>query len=118
MTFDEFEDVVNDALKEIPDKFREVLEKNQIKILPREKVPAPVKKSYKGSTVFGIFIGVPLGRFYNITTEPTRIELYKESFEKVFEDPSLMKRHILITVVHEIAHYFGFSETEIKKLGY
>ena len=43
---------------------------------------------------------------------------YQESFESMFEDKSQMKRQILITVVHEIAHYFGFSEAEIRKLGY
>ncbi len=118
MTFEEFEKFVNDCLKEIPDKFTEVLEKNQIKVLAREKAPLPVKQRYKGATVYGIFIGVPLGHFYNMAPEPTRIELYQESFESMFEDKSQMKRQILITVVHEIAHYFGFSEAEIRKLGY
>jgi len=118
MTFDEFEKVVGDALKEIPPKYREVLDKNRISVLAREKPPAPVLKKYKGGTVFGIFIGVPYGRFFNTTTEPTRIELYQSSFESVYKDPGQMKRQILITVVHEIAHYFGFSESEIRKLGY
>ena len=118
MTFQEFEDFVNDCLKEIPEKFREVLEKNQIKVLAREKAPLPVKNRYKGSTVYGIFIGVPLGRFFNVSLEPTRIELYQESFESTIRDRDQMKRQILITVVHEIAHYFGFSESEIRKLGY
>ena len=118
MTFPEFEKFVDDCLKEIPENFLEVLKKNQIKVLAREKAPSPVKERYKGSTVFGIFIGVPLGHFYNMSPEPTRIELYQESFESSFQDKNQMKRQILITVVHEIAHYFGFSEAEIRKLGY
>jgi predicted Zn-dependent protease with MMP-like domain len=118
MEFQEFENIVNDSIKEIPEVFRDVLEKHQIKILARDKAPIPVKKAYKGSTVFGIFIGVPFGRFYSMSTEPTRIELYHESFEEAFTNSAQIKRQILITVVHEIAHYFGFSEAEIRKLGY
>ena len=118
MTFKEFEDIVNGSLNEIPETFRKVLDKNQIKVLAREKVPGPVKDHHKGAVVFGIFIGVPLGRFFNLATEPTRIELYQESFEKYYTNPEQVKKQILITVVHEIAHYFGFSEAEIRKLGY
>jgi len=118
MTFEEFENIVNGSLNEIPATFREVLEKNQIKVLAREKVPRPVKDHHKGAVVFGIFIGVPLGRFFNLAAEPTRIELYQESFEKYYAEPDKIKKQILITVVHEIGHYFGFSEAEIRKLGY
>ena len=118
MTFEEFEDIVEASLKEIPERFRETLDKNQIKVLARERVPLPVRELHPGKTVFGIFIGVPLGHFYNMSTEPTRIELYKESFESWESDPGRIKRHILTTVVHEIAHYFGFNEDEIRKLGY
>jgi predicted Zn-dependent protease with MMP-like domain len=116
MTFPEFERLVKDALNEIPPKFTSVLEKNQIRVLAREKVPSPVKKRYKGSTVYGMFIGVPLGRFFDMAAEPTRIELYQESFEASFDKKSEIKRQVLITVVHEIAHYFGFSEEDMGRL--
>lgn len=118
MTFQEFEHFVEAALKEIPENFTEILDKNQIKVLAREKAPAALTNNYKGKTVFGIFIGVPLGHFFNLAPEPTRIELYQNSFERVYPNPDDMKKQILITVIHEIAHYFGFSEEEIRKLGY
>ena len=118
MTFKEFESFVNASLKEIPDKYLDILAKNQIKVLAREKAPEKLKKEFKGKTVFGVFIGVPHGHFYNMSQEPTRIELYKDSFENYYSDPDDIKKQILITVIHEIAHYFGFSESEIRKLGY
>jgi len=118
MTFEEFEHFVDASLKEIPENFTEILNKNQIKVLAREKAPAAVRSNYKGKTVFGVFIGVPLGHFFKLAPEPTRIELYQESFESVFSNPDDMKKQILVTVIHEIAHYFGFSEAEIRKLGY
>lgn len=118
MTFEEFEKTVEAALKEIPKNYTDILEKNQIQVLARDKAPAKLKKDYKGQTVFGMFIGIPLGHFYNMAQEPTRIELYRESFESFYSNKGELKKQILMTVIHEIAHYFGFSEKEIRKLGY
>ena len=118
MTFKEFEDLIDESLKVLPKKFKDILVKNEISLIPRQKVPKPLSTAHKGSIVFGVFIGVPYGHFVNIQTEPTRIELYKESFEAFYKDPEEIKQKIKSTVVHEIAHYFGFKEKEIRKLGY
>ena len=122
MELEEFERVVQEALKDIPDRFRKILHKEKIEILSRQKVPLAVKEKFPGKTVFGIFIGVPLKRktHFSIQTEPTRIELYKESFQKVFGHrmSETMKNQIGKTVIHEIAHYLGFTEDEIFKRGY
>jgi predicted Zn-dependent protease with MMP-like domain len=52
---------------------------------------------------------------FNIQMEPTRIELYKNSFEKAFHNQSDMEEQIVKTVIHEIGHYFGFSEKELRR---
>ena len=116
MTLREFENIIKTAVSKLPKEFKTILRKNQIKLIAMEKPPASVLERYEGSIVFGIFIGVPYGRFVNIQTEPTRIELFKDSFEKVYSNPAEMKRQIVKTVMHEIGHYFGFSEEGIRKL--
>ena len=118
MTFREFEQVVHEAAESVPSEFKEVLAAGEIRIVPRQKVPQPLRAAHKGSTVFGVFIGVPYGRFTNLQTEPTRIELYKESFDEYYTTAEEIKKQIQVTVVHEIAHYFGFSEKKIRALGY
>jgi predicted Zn-dependent protease with MMP-like domain len=118
MTFEEFEGLIKETVRDLPGQFKELLDKNDIRLLPREKTPSPLEKSHPGSIVFGVFIGVPMGRFVDMQTEPTRIELYKESFEKVYKDKEQVKKQIIKTVIHEIAHYFGFKESQIRKLGY
>jgi len=116
MTLKEFERIIKKSVSKLPEEFKNILKKNQIKILAREKAPESVLDRYKGKIVFGIFIGVPYGRFVNIQTEPTRIELFKDSFEKVFISEPEMKMQIIKTVIHEIGHYFGFSEEGIRKI--
>ena len=86
MQIEKFTVVVDKALKNIPRKFRNILQKEKIKVLAREKVPQSVKKKFPKRIIFGVFIGVPRKNksVLFVPPEPTRIELYKESFEKVF----------------------------------
>lgn len=122
MNLEEFEQVVCEVLERLPDKFSKILREEKIVIIPREKVPYAVRESHHGKIVFGVFVGVSKKnkRTFSIQTEPTRIEIYKESFEKVF-GPNLtdnMRGHISRTIFHEIAHFFGFNEEEVKQRGY
>jgi len=116
---EEFERVVDETVKEIPKKFKRILEKENVKIIVRERAPEAVIERYRRKVVFGMFIGIPYRQgvmFYQ--TEPTRIEIYKESFDIIFADDEQIRSNIKKTVIHEIAHYFGFSENYLRKIGY
>lgn len=117
MEFSEFEECIEKALHKIPKKFREILEREEIQIIARDRVPRVLRERYKGRLLFGIFTGIPYSRrsLFNVITEPTRIELYKSSFEEAFDDPAEIEDQILKTVIHEIGHYFGFSERELRR---
>ncbi|HAM38049.1 MAG: hypothetical protein A2474_04810 [Elusimicrobia bacterium RIFOXYC2_FULL_34_12] len=116
MDMNQFEKIIEEAFNRIPRKFKKILEKENIRLLPRESVPAAVKDKFKNSIVFGVFIGVPHNKrsIFNIQSEPTRIELYKESFVMAFTEQEEMETQIIKTVIHEIGHYFGFSEDELR----
>ena len=122
MQIEDFEKMVQETLEDIPDKYRKILREEKIEILPRENAPPAIKEKFPNKTVFGIFVGMPrkCKIVFSIQTEPTRIELYKESFEKVFGTnvSEAIKEQIRHTVIHEIAHYLGFTEEEIDKAGY
>lgn len=117
MELSEFEESVEKALKKVPRKFRAILKRENIPVLAREKVPDVLQNEYKGYLLFGIFTGVSHNRrsMFNIQIEPTRIELYKDSFENAFKNRNEMEDQIVKTVIHEIGHYFGFSEKELRR---
>ncbi len=117
MELSEFEDIIEKALERVPPKFRDILDKEEIPVLAREKTPRAIRDRYKGRLVFGVFVGVPYNKrsIFNLQTEPTRIELYKDSFETAFQDRCAIEEQIVKTVIHEIGHYFGFSEKELRR---
>jgi predicted Zn-dependent protease with MMP-like domain len=117
MELSEFEEAVEKALNKVPEKFRDILKKEDIPVLAREEVPDVLQDQFKGRLLFGIFTGVSYNRrsMFNIQREPTRIELYKNSFEKAFNNRNEMEEQIVKTVIHEIGHYFGFSEKELRR---
>ncbi len=117
MELSEFEETIEKALNKVPKKFREILDREGIQVLARDKVPPGLQDRYKGRLLFGIFTGVPFNRrsMFSFQIEPTRIELYKDSFEMAFKERGEMEEQIAKTVIHEIGHYFGFSEKELRR---
>jgi len=122
MDFEEFEQVVNEILKDIPEEYRKVLRDEGIEVICREYVPFGIRQQFPGKIVFGLFSGISKNkqRTFSVQIQPTRIEIYKESFEIVFgrEITGEIKEQIYRTLVHEIAHYFGFNEEEVRERGY
>ena len=49
---------------------------------------------------------------------PAKISIYQRPLEEDFPDPIELEEQIRITVLHELAHYFGFEEDRISELGY
>ena len=49
---------------------------------------------------------------------PDRIVIYRLPLVESFPDRGELRREIRITVLHELAHYFGLDEERIRELGY
>ena len=69
--------------------------------------------------LFGMYQGVPLPeRGYQAGSLPDKITIYRLPLEESFADPQELRREIRITVLHELAHYFGIDENRLDELGY
>ena len=49
---------------------------------------------------------------------PAKISIYRKPLEEDFPDATELEEQIRVTVLHELAHYFGFEEDRIADLGY
>ena len=68
--------------------------------------------------LYGLYEGVPLPERDGPPLEPDRITIYRRELEADFTDPDELREEIRITVLHELAHYFGLDEDRLDELGY
>jgi predicted Zn-dependent protease with MMP-like domain len=49
---------------------------------------------------------------------PDKITIYRKPLVEAFADPAELEEEIRVTVLHELAHYFGIDEDRLQELGY
>jgi predicted Zn-dependent protease with MMP-like domain len=109
---DEFEKIVIDELDELPDEMVDGLENL---VFVTEDRPAD------GSLdLLGLYEGVALTERgqYGFGELPDRIVLYREPLLAVAETLDELRDEIHITLVHEIAHFYGIDDNELHRLGW
>jgi predicted Zn-dependent protease with MMP-like domain len=105
-----FDDHVRAALDELPPSIADALE-NVAVVVEDENPDDP--------DVFGLYHGVPLPERGDVAGMlPDKISIYRIPLEESFRDPAELREEIRITVLHELAHYFGLDEDRIAELGY
>jgi predicted Zn-dependent protease with MMP-like domain len=58
------------------------------------------------------------GLFEESPYMPAKITIYRLPLEESFDDAAELENEIRITVLHELAHYFGIDEERLDELGY
>lgn len=106
--------LIEEALEELPLLFRENIKNVEFVV---EDYPDPETQRRFGSQfLLGLYQGIPLprrGRNYNLVI-PDRIVLYRKNLERIAGHnwPEEVKK----VLWHEIGHYFGLSDEELRKL--
>ena len=49
---------------------------------------------------------------------PAKVTIYRLPLEADFPEPERLEHEIRVTVLHELAHYFGIDEDRLAELGY
>ena len=69
--------------------------------------------------LFGLYEGVPLTERGDWAGSlPDRIRIFRLPLVESFPDPADLEEEIRVTVLHELAHYFGIDEDRLDELGY
>ena len=122
MDYREIRKEVAGVIERLPRQFREQLRNVEFVV---EKRPAAALLVAEGldprrDTLFGIYQGVPLPERSALDPPllPDKITIFSESLRENFPDLEELRAQIRLTVLHEIAHYFGMDEEQIEELGY
>ena len=59
-----------------------------------------------------------LGLFEQEEWLPAKVTIYRLPLEESFPEPDELEHEIRVTVLHELAHYFGIDERRLDELGY
>jgi predicted Zn-dependent protease with MMP-like domain len=98
----DFEEQVRQALDELPSELARGLE-NVAVVVEDENDEEP--------ELLGLFEEVPY--------LPAKVTIYRRPLQADFgHDPELLRHEIRVTVLHELAHYFGIDEERLGELGY
>jgi len=123
MDREQFEAIVERSFEHLPEKFREAIDNVRIIVedYPSEEI---VKSLHLKSRhqLLGLYQGIPLplrGTWYGMSpVPPDTISLYQKNIEACSRGVEETERNIYETLVHEIAHYFGMDEDEVRAAGY
>jgi predicted Zn-dependent protease with MMP-like domain len=122
MDFGQIRKEVTGILDRLPRRFREQLRNVEFVV---EKRPSIELLRAEGldprcDTLYGIYQGVPLPDRSSLDPPflPDKITIFAEPLIQDFPDPEELREEIRLTVLHEIAHYFGMDEEEVEDLGY
>ncbi len=123
MDRERFEMIVEKAFEELPPEFKSKIDNVHVVVedLPGELDLRNVNLSSKYS-LLGLYSGVPLSRRgvdYGVyPVVPDRITLFKENIERFCRGDKETEAKIREVLIHEVAHYFGMTDQEIRKAGY
>jgi predicted Zn-dependent protease with MMP-like domain len=107
---DEFEEIVDAAVDDLPDDLRAYM--SNVEIVVEEEPP-------DGRPLLGLYQGVPLTRRTSMygAVLPDKISIYRGPLERRYgPDPELLRQMIRRVVLHEIAHHFGISDERLREL--
>jgi predicted Zn-dependent protease with MMP-like domain len=118
MTREKFEDVAEEVFEGLPRLFGDKIDNVHIMVedYPSEEVMHNMHVSK--TSLLGLYQGIPLthrGTWYGTNpTTPDKISLYQANIEAVCQNDEEVSERIKEVLLHELGHYFGMSELEIR----
>ena len=126
MSLKKFGQVVARVMKTLPEEFHQYL--NNLVVDVEEEPDYETLKRMEftdeeidaGESLYGLFAPIDLpgpwsGDAVDVRDLPHRIFIYKRPLEEDFPDPKQLMIEIRKTVIHELAHHFGYSEEDLAK---
>ena len=116
MKREQFIKVVEETLDSLPRQFRSRIRNVAVLV---EDIPPNQPTAQPGQQnplLLGLFHGVPNTKnsSFDLPTGPDHIVLYQKNIEAVCSNEDEVREQIRLTVIHELGHYFGMDENQLK----
>jgi len=116
MKREHFVKVVEETLDSLPQEFRSRIQNVAVlveDVPPNQRSPQPGPER---RLLLGVFHGVPTTKksIFDLPAGPDHIVLYQKNIEAVCSSEAEVRKQIRLTVIHELGHYFGMDEEQLK----
>lgn len=112
----EFDQAVADALEAIPEALARRLS-NVAVFVEEEYEPEPWEDP--DTELLGLYDGIPLTERAEMPFQlPDRIVIFRGPLLRMCRDREELVDEITVTVVHEVAHFFGIDDETLHELGW
>ena len=119
MTRARFEELVADALDDIPADLAEQMDNVVVRV---QGWPTAAQQRGHAGTLLGLYEGVALTRRpYRAGggwVQPDRITIFQGPHCRRAADEDELAARVRTTVLHEVAHHFGISDARLVELGW
>ena len=118
LSLDEFEQIAEEAMRELPDEVIRLLE--NVPVLIEDQPSADLVREGYDPRLLGLFSGVPLPHKSNVSGQVPVIDaihLYQRNLEREAAGSDELAEQIRITVLHETAHFFGLEDDDLHDIG-
>lgn len=121
LSTDEFEQVLTDAIDQLPEDFRTPLETTEILVeaVPLDWMIDRADLSETPPDILGLFVGASELEMSSDASGhlPRRIFLFQRNLERFARTREELVEEIRVTLFHEIGHMLGFDEEGVAAMG-
>jgi predicted Zn-dependent protease with MMP-like domain len=116
MKREHFVKVVEEALDSLSQEFRSRIKNIAILVEAFPPNQSPPQRGEQRRLLLGIFHGVPATNksVFDLPSGPDHIVLYQKNIEAVCSSEAEVREQIRLTVIHELGHYFGMTEEQLR----
>jgi len=114
-----FEKLVEEAMASLPKKFRDLI--HNVAVIVQDYPPLHTRRRFGAidrNDLLGLYHGVPFqhrGPGYG-NLPPDVIFIFQKPIEHISATADDVRAQVQDTVVHEVAHYFGFNDAELREI--
>ena len=111
MSDDDFDGLVSDALDTIPAELTDAIDNVVILVEPRND---------EDPHLLGLYEGIALTErdSHYGGALPDTVTIYRDAILGICDTEDDVVHEVAVTVIHEIAHYFGIGEERLHQLGW
>lgn len=112
----QFATIVEEVLDSLPREFRKRI--RNVAVLVEDFPPDQLSRQSKQPRrlLLGLYHGVPMTKksVFDLASGPDYVVLYQKNIEAVCSNEAEVREQIRRTVIHELGHYFGMDEDQLK----